>query len=1385
MRNKKLKKNKGKFYENNKKFFLVFGVFLFLLVGIFLIYNFFDEGLFKFSEEISFEDSGSLIVEAIEISRSKDVVREKIENSQEDLYYSYDKKKKELSLEDNEKIIWRAKLLTPYENKISVGGPDTLVAELYLEDFDENSMNRLFEDYTLYDINRNYEKIERNLTFKYSVEKEIEKCRINFEGIEECGKSILTEWKEFDNLEEVPKGIRVGIFVDTYLGDYIEWIPRIKGKDFYQWAAWDISSAVYDGISIDTQDSASQGIFFKSDGTKLYEIGTNGDKIYQYSCSTAWSLSSCSYDSVSISTQSSYPSGIFFKSDGTKMYELSGESSGYIYEYSLSTAWSLSSATYQQSKAISGLSSYPRELFFNSAGTKVYISSTSFSNLREYPLSTAWDVSTIGSTSGSLSLEGLNPNGIFFKSDGTALYAVSSDNDATIHQYSLSTAWSLNSASYTGNSVSISDSFGEGISFKSDGTKFYLVDSDSDKIYQFSLSSSFGQNLQIISPTSADPILVKGGDSVIAFFNYTDGNGNLVTSGLSLDFVRVASSTATVNSFSHVSGQGWRVNFTAPMGLSGPKDLTIKAVYSLIASSDTQSNTILYRSVLMNEVEILPSLPGPSNDLEGFCKGTDEGSSEDLNYHYKWYKNGTEYSSGYNSTNFTSGVKVLVNTLSNSLTSEGESWILSCLATNGLDNSTWMNSSSVQITDIPSMNILTPNYLDPVYVEDGQNISIYFYASEFGSEITSGIFVEKVLIGGEEVLINSKSSEKVFPNILSVTETVFSTDTTTHNVDMPSSTSSGDLLLVLFTSDGSATVTTPSGWTLVNTTSYSSYVRGSVYAKISNGEEGGTSVNFITSANEQAAAQVYRISAGSWHGNISEGISIQPTSGSGTNSPNPPSLTTSWGSDKNLWISYAAGSSWTSVNSYPSNYIDGIHSISNTGTAGASASSAIRKLETETENPGAFSMSSQGSGIPFTIAVRGGYPRTEYITGQGWQVNVTVPSGFSGYYNLSVDVFYLNLSMSDTEIDSVVYAYCPFLDGKKFEIKDSQGETCFEVNESGYAIFYGKVEESCSLSLPSFPEKYFNLEDKSGNSLLWIRESDCYSCLKGSLYESQTISKSGMDKSFFIQNKNGTYLTKIDFSTGNAYFLGEVCSGGIRFNLNEGLISLWEFEESSGTVTSDEKGNYEGNIVGVTIGQAGKVGNSFYFDGVNDLVEFDTSFDNGLNPLYEHSISAWIKRSGSAGGLAGLGTILSRFYLSDSELRNYFFGLGNDHSLLATYYDNTTAITSISYLPPSPGQNIWTGNWVHVVYTRNESVIKLYVNGNLVNSTSGGNGIQMQSEDALVQDLIGARSGGFGGAPNDFFNGSIDQVAVWNRSLSLFEVKRIYNLGNGFNYSNW
>jgi hypothetical protein len=207
------------------------------------------------------------------------------------------------------------------------------------------------------------------------------------------------------------------------------------------------------------------------------------------------------------------------------------------------------------------------------------------------------------------------------------------------------------------------------------------------------------------------------------------------------------------------------------------------------------------------------------------------------------------------------------------------------------------------------------------------------------------------------------------PVVTSVTETAFSTDTTNHNVNMPATADANDLLIVLFTNDGSATVTTPSGWSLLASNANGTAVRLSVYYKIALGTEGGTTVNFVTSASEQAAAQVYRIT--NWHGTTPPEISTAVT-GTGV-SPDPASLNpTGWDVADTLWLAVAGQDRGDQggTTAYPAYYTDGINTLSSATTDSCRTLSARRVLAVASENPGAFTIPVSEEWVAFTIAVR-------------------------------------------------------------------------------------------------------------------------------------------------------------------------------------------------------------------------------------------------------------------------------------------------------------------------------------------------------------------------------------------------------------------------------
>jgi len=210
--------------------------------------------------------------------------------------------------------------------------------------------------------------------------------------------------------------------------------------------AFDLSTASYASKTLDVsgQEAGPTGIFLKPDGTKMFLVGSSGDSVYQYSLSTAWDISSASYDSVSLSVsgQDTSPNGIVFKPDGTSMY-IAGNTSNALFQYTLSTAWDLSTASYaSKTFSVSSQDTIPYSIAFNADGTKMFVTGLSGDAVYQYSLSTAYDISTASYDSVLFDVSGTmseGPVGMFFGDSGTKLFLAHSGSDTIFAYFSADT----------------------------------------------------------------------------------------------------------------------------------------------------------------------------------------------------------------------------------------------------------------------------------------------------------------------------------------------------------------------------------------------------------------------------------------------------------------------------------------------------------------------------------------------------------------------------------------------------------------------------------------------------------------------------------------------------------------------------------------------------------------------------------------------------------------------------------------------------------------------------------------------------------------------------------------------------------------------------------
>ena len=217
---------------------------------------------------------------------------------------------------------------------------------------------------------------------------------------------------------------------------------------------WDVSTATYadKAKDVSAKEIYPRDVTFNPDGTKMYIMGYTADEVYQYTLSTAWDVSTATYadKSVSIVAQESAPRSVIFSSDGTKMY-IVGSSSDTVYQYTLSTAWDVSTATYaDKAKDVSEQETYPCSVTFNPDGTKMYIVGAITDTVYQYTLSTAWDVSTAtyADKYKDVSEQETSPYGVTFNPDGTKMYIVGTTS-ATVYQYTLPSGITWNNITIT------------------------------------------------------------------------------------------------------------------------------------------------------------------------------------------------------------------------------------------------------------------------------------------------------------------------------------------------------------------------------------------------------------------------------------------------------------------------------------------------------------------------------------------------------------------------------------------------------------------------------------------------------------------------------------------------------------------------------------------------------------------------------------------------------------------------------------------------------------------------------------------------------------------------------------------------------------------------
>jgi chitodextrinase len=197
------------------------------------------------------------------------------------------------------------------------------------------------------------------------------------------------------------------------------------------------------------------------------------------------------------------------------------------------------------------------------------------------------------------------------------------------------------------------------------------------------------------------------------------------------------------------------------------------------------------------------------------------------------------------------------------------------------------------------------------------------------------------------------------------------------------------------------------------------------------------------------------------------------------------------------------------------------------------------------------------------------------------------------------------------------------------------------------------------------------------------------------------------------------------------------------------LVAAYSFNEGSGGTVTDSSGNGNAGVIsGATWTTQGRFGQALDFNGINNLIVVAGS--GSLNLTSGMTLEAWVYPTASQ---TGWRTVMQR------EVDAYFLNASTSAGALrpgggATINGGVSTVTGPTAVP--------VGVWTHLAITHDGTTLTFYVNGTAVATQSASGAIETNANSLRIG----------GNVPyGEFFQGRIDEVRVYNRSLSAAEIQ--------------
>jgi hypothetical protein len=220
-------------------------------------------------------------------------------------------------------------------------------------------------------------------------------------------------------------------------------------------------------------------------------------------------------------------------------------------------------------------------------------------------------------------------------------------------------------------------------------------------------------------------------------------------------------------------------------------------------------------------------------------------------------------------------------------------------------------------------------------------------------------------------------------------------------------------------------------------------------------------------------------------------------------------------------------------------------------------------------------------------------------------------------------------------------------------------------------------------------------------------------------------------------------------------------------SLTNELVSFWSLDENINDSVGLNNGLSATNINYL----AGKIGKAAYFNGVDSKISLPT---DSMDLNSEFTISAWVNLSSLPAFSDVRGIFGNYIYPPLTDGTGYYLGMyQSKFYFLNEIYPSTPVVV---YSATVPDIDIW----YHIVAIRSTSGVSMYVNGTLENETTSSGTMDYSGGSHYPRIGCGRR---ISGVDDAFWHGLIDEIGIWNRTLTSNEINKLYRGGSQYPFT--